>query len=66
MLVRSRFAAAFLAAPVSFLAQLRPMQPEPPRGWTPKELDGVAATLTAMGHDSRAVDPRREGVARGR
>ncbi|QJR12370.1 Glutathione hydrolase proenzyme [Usitatibacter rugosus] len=38
MRVRSLLAAALLAASVSSLAQLRPSQPEPPSGWTPKTL----------------------------
>lgn len=77
--------ASLLAASTFAAAQLRPSQPQPPSGWSPKqvahatkymvaaahplaveaglrmlergtELESVAATLKAMGHDVRAID----------
>ena len=55
MLVRSLFAAALLAASAASLAQLRPSQPEPPSGWTPKTLAHAKRFMVAAA-DPLAVD----------
>ncbi|APV49939.1 gamma-glutamyltransferase [Betaproteobacteria bacterium GR16-43] len=50
MLRAALIAAALLAAPDASLAQLRPSQPEPPSGWTPKTLLHAKRHVVAAAH----------------
>ena len=64
--VFQRFALASLLTAASLVApaQLRPSQPEPPSGWTPKQLATAKKYMVAAGHPA-AVDAGLAMLARG-